>query len=126
MVSMRYSYDNSGANPRNELPARRVRWGQRSSDEMGDLWLQVLTKSEADRHALTEAFRPKMIAEDIVGQLVTTRDNGSGSFVGSCTKPVVAAVQGWAVGGGMVIRRIEVRPPMWSSNRSCNLRKGSR
>jgi enoyl-CoA hydratase len=40
-------------------------------------------------------------AEDIVDQLVTTRDNGSGNLVGSCTKPVVAAVQGWAVGGGM-------------------------
>ncbi len=39
-------------------------------------------------------------AEDVVGQLVATRDNGSGSFVASCTKPVVAAVHGWAVGGG--------------------------
>jgi enoyl-CoA hydratase len=40
-------------------------------------------------------------AEDIVGQLVSDRHNGSGSFVGACTKPVVAAVHGWAVGGGM-------------------------
>ena len=39
-------------------------------------------------------------AEDIVGQLVASRDNGSGSFVGTCTKPVVVAIQGWAVGGG--------------------------
>jgi enoyl-CoA hydratase/carnithine racemase len=39
-------------------------------------------------------------ADDIVGQLAVDRGNGSGSFVGACTKPVVAAIQGWAVGGG--------------------------
>jgi enoyl-CoA hydratase len=39
-------------------------------------------------------------ADDLVGQLATDRANGSGSFVGASTKPVVVAVQGWAVGGG--------------------------
>ncbi len=40
-------------------------------------------------------------ADDIVGQLAAGRANGSGNIVGSCTKPVVCAVQGWAVGGGV-------------------------
>jgi enoyl-CoA hydratase len=45
---------------------------------------------------------PKMHdAEDIVGQLAAGRANGSGNIVGSCTKPVVCAVHGWAVGGGV-------------------------
>ena len=45
---MRYTYDNSAGNPRNpEQPPKRARWGQRSSDEMGDLWIQVLTRNEA-------------------------------------------------------------------------------
>ena len=48
-VTMRYSYDNSAENARNpQHPPQRAGWGQRSSDEMGDLWLQVLTRNDAD------------------------------------------------------------------------------
>src|SRR5262249_48673477 len=44
-LAMRWVYDNSAANVRNPTqPPRRVLWGQRSADEMGDLWIQVLTK----------------------------------------------------------------------------------
>ena len=44
-LSMRYTYDNSAANARNpQRPPTRARWGQRSADEMGDLWMQVLTR----------------------------------------------------------------------------------
>jgi tetratricopeptide (TPR) repeat protein len=40
---MRYSYDNSAANVRNpHSPPVRVQAGNRSQDEMGHLWLQVL------------------------------------------------------------------------------------
>jgi hypothetical protein len=46
-LSMRFTYDNSSDNPRNpDRPARRVCWGQRSSDEMGDLWIQVITGND--------------------------------------------------------------------------------
>lgn len=42
-VSLRYTYDNSDDNPMNpNHPAARVRGGNRSSDEMCHLWLQVL------------------------------------------------------------------------------------
>jgi hypothetical protein len=64
-VAMRYTYDNSEGNPRN--PPTRARWGQRSSDEMGDLWLQVLTEDERDLDTLSRDFRPKVAAEDVVG-----------------------------------------------------------
>ena len=67
-VAMEYVYDNSSANPRNpDHPPRRVRFGQFSNDEMGDLWLQLLPRSEADRETLTRAFMPKVLNEDIVG-----------------------------------------------------------
>ncbi len=67
-LTMRWVYDNSPGNPRNpEQPPKRARWGQRSSDEMGDLWLQVLTRSDADLVALTREFRAKAIAEDVNG-----------------------------------------------------------
>jgi thioredoxin-like negative regulator of GroEL len=43
VISMRYHYDNSSANPRNpNSPPRRVRGGNQSTDEMTHLWLQVL------------------------------------------------------------------------------------
>ena len=67
-VSMRYVYDNSVDNVRNpEHPPKRARWGQRSSDEMGDLWIQVLTRNEPDLVTLTRAFRAKVAAEDVLG-----------------------------------------------------------
>jgi tetratricopeptide (TPR) repeat protein len=67
-LSVRYTYDNSADNPRNpELPPARVFWGQWAKDEMGDLWVQVLTRDDRDRQILEAAYRPKAIAEDIVG-----------------------------------------------------------
>ena len=42
-VAMRIAYDNTAENPRNpNHPPKRVRAGNRSEDEMGHLWLQVL------------------------------------------------------------------------------------
>jgi Tfp pilus assembly protein PilF len=67
-VAMEYRYDNSPDNPRNpQLPPQRVFWGQRSFDEMGDLWFQFVTESAADRQLLNGQILAKMTAEDIVG-----------------------------------------------------------
>jgi len=77
-LSMRYTYDNSAENPRNpQQPPRRVHWGQWSQDEMGDLWIQVLTRDDRDLQILNGAYRPKMIAEDIVGYEMMIRDDPS-------------------------------------------------
>lgn len=44
-VKMRITYDNSEGNPRNpNHPPKLVRTGDRSEDEMGHVWLQVLPK----------------------------------------------------------------------------------
>jgi Flp pilus assembly protein TadD len=67
-VSMRYTYDNSAANARNpQRPPARARWGQRSAEEMGDLWLQVLPRDNHDLDLLSRDFRPKVAAEDVKG-----------------------------------------------------------
>ena len=67
-VSMRYTYDNSAANARNpQRPPVRARWGQRSAEEMGDLWLQVLPRDNRDLDLLSRDFRPKVAAEDVRG-----------------------------------------------------------
>jgi tetratricopeptide (TPR) repeat protein len=75
-ISMHYTFDNSLANLRNpQQPPMRVFWGQFSRDEMGDLWLQVLTRTERDRTVLNDAFRPKLIAEDAIGyEMMIKRD----------------------------------------------------
>lgn len=67
-LSMEYTYDNSPANVRNpEVPPIRVLWGQRSKDEMGDLWFQLLPATEKDRERLNAEIAQKMVAEDIIG-----------------------------------------------------------
>lgn len=67
-LAMSYTYDNSAENLRNpDRPPREVWWGQRSADEMGDLWIQVLTGNDRDLETLAARFRPKMISEDVLG-----------------------------------------------------------
>jgi Flp pilus assembly protein TadD/mono/diheme cytochrome c family protein len=52
VIHMRYTYDNSAANIRNpNSPPIRVRAGNRSTDEMGHFWLQVLPHPPAGSHA---------------------------------------------------------------------------
>ena len=67
-LAMEFTYDNSAANPDNRFsPPRRVTWGQDSSNEMGDLWIQVVPVRPADLGPLTRDRRPTELAEDIVG-----------------------------------------------------------
>jgi len=67
-LAMRFTFDNSAENPRNpQLPPARVYWGQRSRDEMGDLWIQVVPNNDRDLDILADAFRPKILAEDVFG-----------------------------------------------------------
>lgn len=69
-VYMRYSYDNSAANPHNpHLPPVRVQAGNRSVDEMGHLWLQVLPQAEPGdkldpRLLLEEAWMRRRLEKD--------------------------------------------------------------
>lgn len=56
VISMRYTYDNSGDNPRNpHHPPRRVVAGDRSTDEMGHLWIQVLPRPADDARMILQA-----------------------------------------------------------------------
>ena len=57
VIHMRYHYDNSAANPRNpNHPPKRVQSGNRATDEMGHLWLEILPRAPGDhRRELQEA-----------------------------------------------------------------------
>ena len=65
-VSMRWIYDNSSANPANpNHPPARVVSGDRSTDEMAHLWLQVLPRGPGDQRAtIEEAMMRKRVARD--------------------------------------------------------------
>ena len=67
-VSMEFTYDNSNGNVRNpNNPPRRVVQGWLSSNEMGDLWLQVLPRQQQDLATLRRDFRRKELVDLIAG-----------------------------------------------------------
>jgi len=65
VIHMRYVYDNTSANVRNPNdPPVRVRFGNRSSDEMATLTLQVVPEQAADAHRLREAVMRSRLERD--------------------------------------------------------------
>src|SRR5258705_2938223 len=65
-VRMRWTYDNSADNPFNpRRPPRHVTYGQRTSDEMSELWFQVVPGSQKDRDIFTRDLRARLILEEI-------------------------------------------------------------
>jgi Flp pilus assembly protein TadD len=62
-LEMRVTYDNSAANPRNpNHPPRLVLTGNRSQDEMGHVWFQLLPKTTRG----TDAPDPRMALQEAV------------------------------------------------------------
>lgn len=75
-LSMRYTYDNSAENVRNpHQPPQRVQYGLNSTDEMAELWLQLLAKTPDDLTRL-QAVYGRRVAEDSVtfNRFVLERD----------------------------------------------------
>lgn len=65
---MQYSYDNSADNVRNpSRPPKHVRFGPASTDEMGDLWLQLLPRNSSDRVILEKDYAYKRLQLKIAG-----------------------------------------------------------
>ncbi len=61
---MHYTYDNSTNNFRNPSnPPRRVRLGPQTTDEMGELWFQTLTRTRQDRERLSRDYSYYLVAE---------------------------------------------------------------
>jgi hypothetical protein len=59
---MHYTYDNSTNNVRNpNNPVRRVRLGYQTTDEMGELWFQALTRTRQDRDRLSKDYTYYMV-----------------------------------------------------------------
>ncbi len=70
VIAMRYVYDNSEQNAANpNHPPKRVKGGNRSSDEMAHLWLQVLPKSLPDSNR-----DPRMVLQEALARHHVERD----------------------------------------------------
>ena len=75
-IAMRFTYDNSADNPDNpSRPPRQVLCGQRSTDEMGNLGLQLVTRSPADRLRLTKAALVHAAQANLAGAEMLVRYN---------------------------------------------------
>ena len=71
-ISMRYIYDNSAANTANPFhPPQRVQGGNRSTDEMAHLWLQVLPHGDAVR-----PDQARLMLEEALSRHDVSRDPG--------------------------------------------------
>jgi Tfp pilus assembly protein PilF len=67
-VAMRFTYDNSAANPHNRSrPPQRVRSGPRSTDEMAQLWLEVVPRRAEDAAMLNADFTRRSLLAQIEG-----------------------------------------------------------
>jgi tetratricopeptide (TPR) repeat protein len=67
-VGVQFTFDNSIDNPRNpNRPPKRVTYGQTTSSEMANLWLQVMPENDTDRGLLDSEFAPKLLRDDIAG-----------------------------------------------------------
>jgi Flp pilus assembly protein TadD len=77
-ITMRFTYDNSEANHDNpNRPPRRVKAGPQSSDEMGNLGIQLLPRTAADAAALAKSFEIHAAEIDLAGAQMLLRDEPS-------------------------------------------------
>jgi len=65
-VTMEFTYDNSTNNVRNpNQPPQRVRYGLRSTDEMGELWFQVIARNSNDLATISRDCSDRLIRDDL-------------------------------------------------------------
>ena len=75
-ITMRYTYDNSAANPHNpSRPPQRVRFGPETVDEMGELLLQVVPVKASELNTLRADVTRKNLVTDIAGEEKRISDN---------------------------------------------------
>ena len=81
-LKMRVRYDNSAGNIRNpNHPPRRVEYGPQSTDEMAELWVQVLAKNASDLAALEKAQRNANDLETVAFYEGELRENPNNAAV---------------------------------------------
>jgi tetratricopeptide (TPR) repeat protein/mono/diheme cytochrome c family protein len=81
-IGMRYTYDNSDGNDENpHHPSVRVRLGPKSTDEMAELGLQLLTATTADAATIVQSFVDRDAQASVVlGERRTREEPGNAEY----------------------------------------------
>lgn len=75
-LGMQFTYDNSVENIRNpNSPPQRVQYGMQTSDEMGELWFQVLPKDRRDLETLRANYTSRLVRDSVDYNLYRLRIN---------------------------------------------------
>ncbi len=75
-INMEYHYDNSTNNVHNQhQPPQRVRYGLQSTDEMAELWFQILCRTTNDLAAISRDYNQRLIRDQIAYLEFLLRDN---------------------------------------------------
>ena len=115
VLHMRYVYDNSTANPRNPAkPPIRVHNGNRSTDEMGHLWLQVLPVHPMERSASGTEVDARMLLERAWMEHRLTRDPGDS--LAAYNLASLDTMSGNAAGAIAIYRKLAAAEPPDSPN----------
>jgi len=65
-IAMEFTYDNSNNNVRNPShPPQRVRYGLQSTDEMGELWFQILACNTNDLAPISRDYSDRLLRDNI-------------------------------------------------------------
>jgi tetratricopeptide (TPR) repeat protein/mono/diheme cytochrome c family protein len=108
LVSIRYHYDNSAANPLNPShPPKPVKGGNQAADEMSHFWLQVLPVADGDQRAVLqealmrhrlEKYPGDFSANFNLGDLMMNQDNPAAAI--PCFRLAVLADPASAIAAG--------------------------
>jgi tetratricopeptide (TPR) repeat protein len=80
-ISMRFTYDNSDENSQNpHRPPVHVTFGGQSSDEMGNLGVQLLPRNPADAAILVRDFARKEALANVEGDEILTKYDPNNAF----------------------------------------------
>ncbi len=75
-LGMKFVFDNTAANPRNPSnPPRRVGFGMSTSDEMAEVWFQLLPRTARDRIALDRAITTQTVRDIVIYNEVRLKAN---------------------------------------------------
>jgi tetratricopeptide (TPR) repeat protein/mono/diheme cytochrome c family protein len=75
-LALQFSYDNSAGNPRNpSQPPKPVKYGVQSTDEMGELWLQLLARNTNDLETASQDYGIKVAREVVAYNQYLLRSN---------------------------------------------------
>jgi hypothetical protein len=112
-LGMQYTYDNSTNNARNpHQPPRRVTFGLQTSDEMAELWFQLLAPTRADFDKLAQAAQARTVVDiEELSRFKLRQNPNDAEAVSELGK--VKLTTGDGTGAEALFRRaLEIRPDL--------------